>query len=113
MREAMKLRLTMYTLGMEHYTGHLDMCYADSVEERLRMLWRSTWFLTPLTRPRTPSLVALAPRIHYLITHSKIDQAQETAYLNLFGANKKYQRLTDAVNHDEVQAMAARERELQ
>jgi hypothetical protein len=36
--DALKLRLTAHTLGMEAFTGHFDACYADALEDRVPTL---------------------------------------------------------------------------
>ncbi|KAF2824848.1 hypothetical protein CC86DRAFT_395258 [Ophiobolus disseminans] len=102
--EALKLRLTMYILGMECYTAHFDACYAADMGDRIPDAVEIGQVVDNTRQNKDAILVALANRISYLMTY------EEVAYGKLLASHKKYQRLTDAVNQDEVAAIAHRNR---
>jgi len=109
--DALKLRLTAYTLGMERYTGHFDACYIDGVEDHVPDLIEIAQVVDNTRKKDDPVLVALANRLSYLMRYHKVSSEEEVAYAMLFKSDKKYKRLLEAVVEEGVQAMVAREHE--
>ena len=105
--DALKLRLTANTLGMERYVGHIDACYIDGVANRVPSLQEITQVVDNTRGEDDAILIALANRLSYLCRYHKVSKAEEIAYAELL-ADEKYGRLLAAVVEDEVKKMAKR-----
>lgn len=111
LREALQLRLTMHTLGMERYTGHFDLCYADAIEERVPDALEINQVVDNTRKTDDSILIALANRMTYL-TSFQANSQEDVSYAKLLASNKKYKRIVEAVDEEEVNAMSRRDPEL-
>lgn len=108
--DALKLRLTAHTLGMEQYTGLFDACYIDAIEERVPSLQEIDVVLDNTRKKDDVVLAALANRLMYLVRYHKLSPEMQKAFENVLALDK-YEALRAAVNDEEVKAMAERAEE--
>jgi hypothetical protein len=103
--EAMQLRLTAHTLGMNHYVEQIEARYIEGVANRVPTLQEVTLVVDNMRKVDDTLLIALANQLSYPCRYHQVSEAQELSYANLL-SGEKYDRLLVAVREDKVIAMA-------
>ncbi|KAF2032373.1 hypothetical protein EK21DRAFT_87236 [Setomelanomma holmii] len=103
--EALKLRLTAHTLGMERYVEHFETYFLEHVNVRFPSLQYITEIVENTREKDDPILVSLASLLSYLCRYHKVSQEKEIEFAELLAENK-YSHLLDAVDEEKVKALA-------
>jgi hypothetical protein len=106
LEKALELRQTAQTLDMAQYVAHFTERYINGLGARYPGI-NEIKLVVKLTRDRfetDPMLEALANCLSFLVVYHEVDEDTEMAYANLL-ADKRFDRLLNAVNGDKVQAI--------